>query len=80
MEQCGSQTTRGVDTRLLGKPGGFSGAQDAWRDWGAVFQGYAGAPVPRLQQLMVEAATAGTPIPNVTIVEQDDRARRVSGG
>ena len=47
--QRGSQTTGvGVDTRLLGKPGDFSGAQDAWRDWSAVFQGYAGAAVTRL--------------------------------
>ena len=37
------QATRvGVDTRLLGKPGNFSGAQDAWRDWSTVFKGYAG--------------------------------------
>ena len=29
----------GVDTRLLGKSGDFSGAQDAWRDWSTVFKG-----------------------------------------
>ena len=73
--QSGSLTTGvGVDTRLLGKPAEFSGAQDAWRDWSAVFQGYAGAAVPRLQKLMVQAAKAGTPIPNATILEEDDRA------
>ena len=59
----GSQTTGvGVDARLLGKPGDFSSAQDAWRDWSAVFQGYAGAAVPRM------------PIPNATILVEDDRA------
>ena len=71
----GSQTTGvGVDTRLLGKPGEFLGAQDAWRDWSAVVRGYAGAAVPRLQRLLVEAAKAGAPIPNATILEEDDRA------
>ena len=34
-----------METQLLGKPGDFSGAQDAWRDWSAVFRGYAGAVV-----------------------------------
>ena len=64
----------GVDTRLLGKPGEFSGAQDAWRDCSAVFRRYAGAAVPRLQKLIVEAAKAGATIPNATILEEDDRA------
>ena len=64
----------GVDTRLLGKPGEFSGAQEAWRDWSAVFKGYAGAAVPRLQKLMEEAMKAAAPIPNATILEEDDRA------
>ena len=35
---------------------------------------YAGAAVPRLQKLLVEAAKAGAPIPNATILEEDDRA------
>ena len=36
----GTQATGvGVDTRLLGKPSDFSGAQDAWRDWSTVFKG-----------------------------------------
>ena len=70
----GSQTTGvGVDTQLLGKPGDFSGAQDAWRERSAVFRGYAGAAVPRLQKLMVDAAK-GTPIPIATILEEYDRA------
>ena len=63
-----------MDTRLLGKPGDSSGAQDAWRDWSAVLKGYAGAAVPRLQKLMTEAAKATTPIFNATILEEDDRA------
>ena len=63
-----------MDTRLLGMPGDFSGAQDARRDCSAVFWGYAGAAVPRLQKLMAEAAKAGTAIPNATILEEDDRA------
>ena len=63
-----------MDTRLLGEPGDFSGAQDAWRDWSAVFCGSAGSAVPRLQKLMTEAAKAATPIPHATILEEDDRA------
>ena len=40
----GSQTTGvSVDTSLLGKSSEFSGAQDAWRDWSAMFKVYAGA-------------------------------------
>ena len=42
-----------MDTRLLGKPGDSSVAQDAWRD-----KGYAGAAVPRLQKLIYDAAKA----------------------
>ena len=63
-----------MDTRLLGKPCDFSGAQEAWRDLGTVFKEYAGAAVPRLQKLMDDAAKAATPIPNATILEDDDRA------
>ena len=64
----------GVDTRLLEKPGDFSGAQEAWRDWSTVFKVYAGAAVPRLQKLMDDAAKAAAPISNATILEDDDRA------
>ena len=63
-----------MDTRLLGKPNDFSGAQDAWRDWSAVFKGYAGAAVPRQQKLMEDAAKAAAPILNATILEEDARA------
>ena len=45
----------------------------AWRDWSAVFRGYASAAVPRLQKLMVEAANAVMPIPNASILEEEDR-------
>ena len=39
----GTQVTRvGVDTRLLGKPSDFLGAQEAWGDWRTVFKGNAG--------------------------------------
>ena len=64
----------GVDTRLLRKPSDFSGAQDAWRDWSTVFKGYAGAAIPRLQKLMDDAAKAVAPIPNGTILKENDRA------
>ena len=56
------------------KLGEFSGAQEAWQDWSAVFKGYAGAAVPRLPKLMEEAMKAEVPIPNATILEEDDRA------
>ena len=75
----GSQVTGvGVDKRLLGMLGEFSGAQDAWRDWSTVFKGYAGAAVPRLQKLVEDLAEADTSIPNATMREEDDRQRRHS--
>ena len=58
----------------LGKPGDFSGAQDAWRDWSAVFREYGAAAGPRLRKLMTEAAKAATLIPKATIMEDEDRA------
>ena len=71
----GTQATGvGVDTRLLGKPSDFSGAQDAWRDWSTVNKGYAGAAIPRLQKLMDKAAKATEPAPHATILDDDDRA------
>ena len=63
-----------VETRLLGKPSDFSGAQDAWRDWSTVFNGCAGAAIPRLQKLTDDAAKAAAPIPNATIPEENNRA------
>ena len=63
-----------ADTRLLGKPGDFSGAQDAWSDWSTVFKEYSGAAIPRLQKLMDNAAKATEPLPNATILDDDDRA------
>ena len=39
-----------------------------------MFKGYAGAAVPRLPKLMEEAMKAEVPIPNATILEEDDRA------
>ena len=64
----------GVDARLLGKPGDFSGAQEAWRDWSTVCKEYAGAAVPCLQKLMDVAAKATEPTPNATTVDDEDRA------
>ena len=63
-----------VDTRLLGKPSDFSGAQDAWRDWSTVFKGYAGAATPRLQMLSGECRGGNRADPNATILDDDDRA------
>ena len=71
----GTQATGvGVDTCLLVKPSDFSGAQDAWRDWSTVFKGYAGAAIPLLQKLMDDAGKAAAPIPNATIMDENDRA------
>ena len=39
-----------------------------------MFKGYAGAAIPRLQKLMDDTAKATEPIPNATILEDDDRA------
>ena len=70
----GTQATGvGVDTRFLGKPSDFLGAQDVWRDWSTVFKGCAGAAIPRLQKLMDNAAKATEPTPNATILDDDDR-------
>ena len=63
-----------MDTHLLGEPSDFSGAQDTWRDWSTVFKGYAGVAIPRLQKLMDDAAKAVAPIPNATIMDENDRA------
>ena len=63
-----------MDTRLLEKPSGFSGAQDVWRDWSTVLKVYAGATIPSLQKLMDNAAKATEPTPNATILDDDDRA------
>ena len=64
----------GVDTRLLGKPSDFQGTQETWHDWCAAFKGYAGAAVPRLQRLMLEAQQATEPVVNATVLEEADRA------
>ena len=68
------QYAMGVDTRLLGKPSDFQGTQEAWRDWSAVFKGYVGAVLPRLQRLMPDAQSSATAIVNATILEDVDRA------
>ena len=62
-----------MDTRLLGKPGDFSGAQEAWRDWSTV-QRVRWCSVTRLQKLMDDATKATAPISNATILDDDDRA------
>ena len=48
--------------------------QEVRRDWSAVFKGYAGAAVPKLQHPMAEAARTTTQIANATILDDDDRA------
>ena len=56
----------GVDTQLLGKGGENLASSRVLKkrgDWSAVFRGYAGAAVPRLQKPMGEAAKAAAPIP-----------------
>ncbi len=68
----GSQSV-GVDTRLLGKPGEFSGEQSAWRDWSAVFKGYEGAAVPRLQTAMRMAGESTEPAVNAALADESDR-------
>ena len=40
---------------------------------GALFEGYAGAAIPRLQLLMDDAAMAAAPTPNATIMDEHDR-------
>ena len=39
-----------------------------------MFKVYAGAAIPRQQKLMDDAAKAVAPIPNATILEENDRA------
>ena len=59
----------GIDTRLLGKPQEFHGEADKWKDWAAVFRGYAGAAVPRLGLAMATAETDRSPQLNATLSE-----------
>ena len=65
---------RGTQATGVGVDSDFSGSQDAWRDWSTVFKGYAGAAIPRLQKLKDDAAKAAAPIPNATIMDENDRA------
>ena len=61
----GSEWTRSqVTSRVHRKPG----------ETGELFKGYGGAAVPRLQKLMDDAAKATAPIPNATILDDDDQA------
>ena len=59
IEELLSKRQELVDTRLLNKPGIFSGANDQWQDWSFVFKAYAGAISATLQMSMTEAAQRG---------------------
>ena len=54
----------GVDTRLLGKPPNFDGAEAKWNDWSVVVRGYCAITHPQLGALMahVEATEADVPL------------------
>ena len=49
----------GIDTRLLGKPSDFGGAEADWQTWSVVFEGYASAAVPGMGEAMTAAAQPG---------------------
>ena len=49
----------GIDTRLLGRPADFSGAEDQWRNWSVVFEGCASAAVAGLGDAMAAALEPG---------------------
>ena len=52
--QYGAQSSL-IDTRLIGKPGIFSGTQESWADWAFVFKAYCAALNPRLITLLTAA-------------------------
>ena len=57
--QYGAQSSL-IDTRLIGKPGIFSGTQESWPDWAFVFKAYCAALNPRLITLLNAAQAEQT--------------------
>ena len=71
--QPGPAARTGVDTRLLGKPQEFHGEHERWRDWSAVFRGYAGAVNEGLATLMPWAVARTAVVVNASL--STDQAR-----
>ena len=59
--QYGAQSSL-IDTRLIGKPGIFSGTQESWADWAFVFKAYCAALNPRLITLLNAAQSEQTQV------------------
>ena len=65
-----------VDTRIIGKPGNFSGEDADWKDWSTVMKAYSGACHARLGELMKTAEDISLPVEcipaNVTLGPDDE--------
>ena len=53
----------GVDTRLLGKPPNFDGAEAKWTDWSVVTRAYCAITHPQLGALMAQVENTAADIP-----------------
>ena len=53
----------GVDTRLLGKPPNFDGAEAKWTDWSVVTRAYCAITHPQLGALMAQVESTAVDIP-----------------
>ena len=53
----------GVDTRLLGKPPNFDGAEAKWTDWSVVTRAYCAITHPQLGALMAQLEDTAADIP-----------------
>ena len=65
-----------MDTGPLGKPKGFDGSTDSWRQFKFTFLGYAGAVDSRLKQAMIESEVL--PEASITNSALPARDQRVS--
>ena len=65
-----------MDTRLLGKPQEFHGEHERWRDWSAVFRGYAGAVNEGLATLMPWAVARTAVVLNASLSTDQARDRQ----
>ena len=65
-----------VDTRIIGKPGNFSGEDADWEVWSTVMKAYSGACHARLGELMKAAEDQSLPVDripaNVTLGPDDE--------
>lgn len=64
-----------VDTRVLGKPDSFDGAQEKWRDWSTILKAYCTVASPLLGDVLEACEFSETPFLNIG---QSDGEREAS--